>query len=463
MAYQIITSLSFQEAIPSHGKEKENDCPDCFTLRVRNDGGVCFVTARAQSETIRAASLIDLTSFHEKTKEMTTRIASCRAVAMTGSSPPSLQTQRTNPDSVAFVNVSSTCIRNSSLSALLKVICMFLFPCMVMAQYREVTDMAGRRVGIPEKVDRVFTDRFLSLVAFALDPAMTCNATFRVSEAGRKYISEMYYVNKPLTENNEEELLKLRPDVILLSFQDEASREAAGRMQAKLRIPVLLVKFGITDYRDAYGFLGQTLGRQATAGRIIDFLDKYLLPLHEQTGKIPAGKRPSVYYAEGSRGLNTEAAGSLHSQVIDYLHARNVATVTTGSIHGMAAVTAEQVLMWNPDVIIVWSGFPSGAGLPQEAKKEKSTREHILTDPVWQQTGAVANKQVYQVPSQPFGWIDRPPSVNCVPGVLWLAHRLFPEICTFDLNTALKECFRLFYHVEITDQDIKYLLENECR
>jgi iron complex transport system substrate-binding protein len=324
--------------------------------------------------------------------------------------------------------------------------------------HREATDMVGRRVNIPQTVKKVFTDRFLSLMVFALDPEIACNATFHIPEAGRKYISKTYYADKPLTESNEEEILKLHPDVILLSFLGEDSYETAVRMQDRLHIPVLLVKFEIADYRNAYEFLGQVLNRREKAGQIIDFLDRYVIPLHEQTKKIPLEERPSVYYAEGSLGLNTEAAGSLHSQVIDYLHARNVATVKSGSLHGMAAVAVEQVLKWNPDVIVVWSGFPLGAGLPQEAKREKTTKEHILTDPVWKQMNAVRNRRVYPVPSLPFGWIDRPPSVNCVPGILWLAHRLYPEIFTFDLNDPLKICFRLFYHVEITDDDVAFLL-----
>lgn len=73
----------------------------------------------------------------------------------------------------------------------------------ITVQARTITDMAGRSVNIPEKVNRVFTDRFLSLMTFALDSSLNCNATFRVPEAGKKYISETYYKNKPLTENNE--------------------------------------------------------------------------------------------------------------------------------------------------------------------------------------------------------------------------------------------------------------------
>jgi iron complex transport system substrate-binding protein len=323
---------------------------------------------------------------------------------------------------------------------------------------RTVTDMAGRRVDIPEQINRVFTDRFISLMSFALDTTLNCNATFRVPEAGRKYISPSYYRGKPLAEENEEEILRLRPDVILLSHVDEDAPAKAARMQEKLRIPVLLVKFGIADYRSAYEFLGNALNRQAAAGRIINFLDGYLLPLHEQTRKIPEKKRLPVYYAEGNFGLNTEAAGSLHSQAIDYLHLRNVAKVKSTSIHGMAGVTVEQVWLWNPGAIIVWSGFPSGMGLPQTAKKEKSTREHILTDPAWERVPAVRNGKVYQVPALPFGWIDRPPSVNCIAGALWMARLLYPDVVTQDVDAALKTFFRLFYHVEITENDLKTLM-----
>ncbi|MDR1919676.1 MAG: ABC transporter substrate-binding protein [Tannerellaceae bacterium] len=323
------------------------------------------------------------------------------------------------------------------------------------AATREVTDMAGRRVRIPQTVNRVFTDRFISLMAFALDENMLCNATFAVPEAGRKYISEAY-CNKPLAETNEEEILKLRPDLILLSFLDGDERETANRLQDKLNIPVLLVRFELSKYREAYAFLGQALNRMTSANQIIAFLDRYIIPLNEQTKQIAL--RPSVYYAEGNRGLNTEAAASLHSQVIDYLHARNVAQVQTGSIHGMAAVSIEQVLQWQPEAILVWSGFPAGMGLPESAKKELSTREYILTDPVWQRLAAVRNKKVYQVPALPFGWIDRPPSVNSLFGVLWLAKQLYPEALSFDLNAALKACFRLFYHVEVSEQDLASMI-----
>ena len=41
--------------------------------------------------------------------------------------------------------------------------------------------------------------------------------------------------------------------------------------------------------------------------------------------------------------------------------------------------------------------------------------------------GAVREKRVYLSPTAPFGWIDRPPSLNRVIGLKWLAGLFYPE------------------------------------
>jgi iron complex transport system substrate-binding protein len=318
----------------------------------------------------------------------------------------------------------------------------------------------GGKVNLPDAVNRVVTDRFISLIAFALDPEMLCNATFRVSDEGKKYISAAYYTGKPLVETEVEEILKLHPDVILMANMNGNTKEDADAMQRKLNIPVLMVDFEIHDYRQTYSFLGQALNRTDAAGRIIAFLDRYLIPLNEKSKTIVAAKRQAVYYAEGLLGVNTEPSGSFHSQVIDYLNATNVARAKIGSVHGMSEVSMEQLLQWNPELIVVWSGMPSGMGLPGQ-KQTKSTFEHITTDPVWAKVAAVKSGKVYQVPSLPFGWFDRPPSSNCIPGALWLAKVLYPDVFDFDMNAVLKEYFRLFYHTDIGTEEVATLYNSD--
>ena len=40
---------------------------------------------------------------------------------------------------------------------------------------------------------------------------------------------------------------------------------------------------------------------------------------------------------------------------------------------------------------------------------------------------AVREKRVYLAPTAPFGWIDRPPSLNRVIGLKWLAGLFYPD------------------------------------
>jgi iron complex transport system substrate-binding protein len=63
---------------------------------------------------------------------------------------------------------------------------------------------------------------------------------------------------------------------------------------------------------------------------------------------VPPNQRPKVYYARGPRGLETGLGGSINVETIEFLE-RNVAAERPG---GLATVSIEQVLLWDPEVII---------------------------------------------------------------------------------------------------------------
>lgn len=339
---------------------------------------------------------------------------------------------------------------------------LFLF-CLTIVQLqaqpkRTITDMAGRKVTIPARINKVYTDRFASLIVFAIDSKLACNYTFKVTDEAKKYISANYYTGKIFSEDQDEEILKQKPDLIILSNMTGAdAAEEANITQKKLNIPVIVINFAISDYKSMFAFLGNALGRTTQTNALVAYLNKYIDPINAKTKTLPASKRPAIYYAEGSKGLNTEPSGSFHSQVIDFVSARNVAQTSTGGMHGMSAVSMEQVLMWNPDIILVWTGMPARAGV-NGAGNSQSTYHQITNDAAWAKIKAVKNKKVYQIPDLPFGWFDRPPTINIIPGVLWAAQTIYPGMFSFDIKTALKEYFSLFYHVELSNKDVEYLL-----
>ena len=78
--------------------------------------------------------------------------------------------------------------------------------------------------------------------------------------------------------------------------------------------------------------------------------------------------------------------------------------------------------------------------------------------PAWAGLGAVRSGRVLLSPRLPFGWVDEPPSVNRLLGLLWLGHQLHPEVVGNDTRPAVRDFYHLFYRVDLTDAEIDQLL-----
>jgi iron complex transport system substrate-binding protein len=106
-------------------------------------------------------------------------------------------------------------------------------------------------------------------------------------------------------------------------------------------------------------------------------------------------------------------------------------------------VSVEQVLAWNPDVIItIDRGFAAS----------------VRSDPLWAPVKAVQSGRVYLSPTLPFGWVDFPPSVNRLIGLWWLAKVLYPAQFPEDLKPLTRHFYTRFYHMTPTDAQIESVL-----
>ena len=161
-----------------------------------------------------------------------------------------------------------------------------------------------------------------------------------------------------------------------------------------------------------------------------------------------------VYYAEGIEGLNTDPEGSMHTEVLTLVGGANVAELEleeTG--YGMSPVSLEQVLVWNPEMILIASD-PAG---------ESNVYEQITTESRWATVAAVKNREVYQIPRGPFDWFDRPPSISRVLGVRWLGNLLYPDLYQYDIRAEVKQFYSLFYHMDLTEEQLDELLARAVR
>ena len=109
----------------------------------------------------------------------------------------------------------------------------------------------------------------------------------------------------------------------------------------------------------------------------------------------------------------------------------------------MVSTLIEQVLVWNPDVIITI---------------DQDFAASVWNDPAWAPIAAARARRVHLSPKLPFGWVDFPPSVNRLIGLWWLAKILYPELFPEDLRALTRDFYARFYHVQINDAQIDRVL-----
>lgn len=196
---------------------------------------------------------------------------------------------------------------------------------------------------------------------------------------------------------NPEAILALRPRLIL-DYGDTGPRyrALATRVERRLDIPYHLVDGALPALPTALRQVGAILGVQDRARTLAERAQTILAAWR----KGPSG--PRFYYARGSDGLETGFAGSLTTEVLEGGGWINVAPRGDG----IGRVSREAIAAWDPEVIVTLD--------PRFAAAASN-------DPVWRQGRGGGRRRLLLLPDLPFGWIDRPPSLNRLLGCVWLA------------------------------------------
>lgn len=207
-----------------------------------------------------------------------------------------------------------------------------------------------------------------------------------------------------------ERLLAMQPDLVLDAGDFDANyRDSAERVWQQTSIPIELVAGRLPDHPAQLRHVGKLLGVAARGEALAQAAEAQLALVSEVLATRPASARPTVYYGRGSDGLESGLAGSINTEVIEYCGGRNVAA--SAGAGGLARVSFEQLLAWDPDVVLTQdAGFAAAA----------------LKDPRWRALRAVREGRLHCAPVSPFGWLDGPPGINRLPGLPWLLSRLHP-------------------------------------
>ena len=190
---------------------------------------------------------------------------------------------------------------------------------------------------------------------------------------------------------------------------------------------------------------GKILDKEARAKNLGDYFLNVMNEVMPCIENISETDRVRLYYAEGPKGLQTDTQGTINTEIVDLAGAVNVAGGSARRID----VSMDQVLAWDPDIIIIST----------DGDENHQVYKQILSGKEWGSLKAVQRKNVYEIPSVPYDWINRPPSVNRIIGIQWLANLLYPDVYNIDIKKETKSFFKTFYSYELSDEEVEEILE----
>lgn len=322
------------------------------------------------------------------------------------------------------------------------------------AETREITDMAGRTMTIPTEIDSVFsTGPVAAIYLYTIAPDRLLGWNYELNDIEKSIILDEYETlpNFGMGDSvNYEAVIEANPTIALnVGTINDAMISDCDDLSEKLGVPVIAVDGDLESAPEAYRFLGDLFGVEDDAEKLAAYAEETFDDIANMN--IPEQEKVRIYYGNGEDSLETAPAGSSHADIIDMVNAVNVADLELGD-GSRVQISAEQLLAWDPDVIIV-------NGEPKSNMSGNSAAEAILNNPDYASLKAVQNQQVYGTPNAPFSWVDRPPGPNRIIGIRWLSGLIYPDYLNFDVDEEVKEFFSLFYHVDLTDEQLQNLYD----
>jgi iron complex transport system substrate-binding protein len=319
--------------------------------------------------------------------------------------------------------------------------------CQALESQRQVTDLAGRRVVVPLRIDRIVAlgpgtlrlvtylqavDKVVGIeqveqrnTAFFLRPyAAVIAGRFKtlpvVAPGGAGKLPDM------------EQLMACRPQLILCIGLDVAQVE---NLQQKTRIPVLFLSYGELgvlrqEAIESIRLLGNVLGKEERAARLIDFIGSVRRDLRQRVQFLPGGVRSTVYFGgiayKGGQGLTSTEAGYFPGRLVQ---ARNVADFSRRSGH--LFIDPEQLMLWNPDMI-----FIDASSLPMIMDDFQHNRVF------YRLLKAVKSGKVFSL--LPYNQYNTNIEIALV-NAYFIGRQIFPDVfADFDMVEKRRQIFRLF-------------------
>jgi iron complex transport system substrate-binding protein len=312
---------------------------------------------------------------------------------------------------------------------------------------RLITDMNGREIEIPTKVSRIValsSDITLSVLTLGGEDVLVGVDSMSVE---KENMARVYPIVQELPEvgaffdMNEESVLLVDPDVILTV----AWHRDPDKTQETLNVPVVCIDADY--YKESLELIADVLGGDAKekAAELIGYYEEKVAAIQDAIADVPEEERTKVYIAGSGGFLSTFGKESAWQFELTDAGGVNVAADIIGG--GSHEVSVEQVMLWDPDVIILDDTCSDSLA-------------NVLADPRWQSVSAIAEGRVYRVPKGLMDTWGRP-HIESVVARVWEAKIFYPDLIDFNVEAEMAGFYDRFFGVTLSDAEIEAILNPE--
>lgn len=316
-------------------------------------------------------------------------------------------------------------------------------------------DSTGRSVSVPTEITKIAITGPLSQVyILPLAGDMLVGVSNAYAEDAEQYLPAYIFEKTEIGqlyggkgEMDLEALLAAAPDVVIdIGEPKKTTADDLTALTEQTGIPFIHIDATVATAPAAYRTLGKLLCREEKAEELALWCENTYASISAMMEKVDADNaRKRLLYCLGDTGTYVLAEGSFHAETVN-LMSSNVAIVEDVVSSGAGnEVDLEQILLWNPEVIIF---------------APDSCYAAVADAPQWQSIRAITQGQYYLTPYGPYGWLSSPPSVQRYLGMLWLGELLYPEYTEYDLQEEVTAYYKLFYGCDLTDEMYQALMIN---
>jgi len=273
---------------------------------------------------------------------------------------------------------------------------------------RVIRDASGAPLIIPHKPQRIIsqtlgTDEILLALCA---PQRIVALSVLADNAHYSNVTAQAHLIKGRANADAEQTLSLYPDVIFVASYSKA--ELVELLQAAHAPVFRFTHFDrLEDIKANIRTIGYAIGEDANADALVQHMEHHLAQIQ---ASLPKDRKPLRVMSYGQGG-STGGANTLFDDMLQAVGVINIATEQ--GLTGFRQISSEQLIRWNPDVIIT--------SADRDALAE--ARLQLLQDPTVAVTNAGKHKRVIVIPNHLFLTVSH----YITQGIEQLARELYNE------------------------------------